>query len=115
MIDLGPLFNGTAQRDDALKRVEDHASEAWKGEADFAVLRLAATGRPFTADDVWRGIPAGFTTHEPRAMGAILRGCARDGIIEALQEWKLSTRPECHRRPVRVWRGTNTEVFFHKA
>ena len=97
---------GDALRDEAIDRVEQHAAPEFLDVAYTAVRRLAATRATFTTDDVWRLIeeadPAP-ATHEPRAMGAVMRFAKRDGYVVPLDEWTLSTRPECHRRPVRVW------------
>lgn len=88
---------------DAIDLVDEHADETWKTEANRLMFRFAAGARPFTADDLWAELQrSGVTTHEPRALGAVFRRAARDGIITPIG-YKASTRPECHGRPVRVW------------
>jgi len=97
---------GEAARDKAIDRVEAAAPEAWKSTARDIVRRLATTGDRFTADDVWAALKeAGAgSPPEPRALGAIVREFVRARLI-APAGWELSSRPECHRRPVRVWEG----------
>lgn len=102
-----PLFDkreGTRQREDAIKRVERHAVTDWKAAADIAVTACAKRLDYFTTDDVVMEMPAdGPATHEPRALGAVMRKSAADGIIAATESWRLSKIPSCHRRPKRVW------------
>lgn len=95
--------------EEALFRVEAHADIDWKQSAELAVANAARRGL-FTTDDVWAVLDAGTaSTHEPRALGAIMRRMAKDGFITATDEWRVSSRPECHGRHVRVWRGLTTE------
>jgi hypothetical protein len=89
--------------DDAIKQVELHADGVWLAEADAAVDVLAAAGINFTTDDVWQKLTA--TTHEPRAMGAVMLRAVRDGLIESTGQWSESTRRVAHNRPLRVWVG----------
>jgi len=44
-------------------------------------------------------------THEPRAMGAVMRSLARARVIEATDRTVESVRKANHRRPVRVWKS----------
>jgi len=100
------LYQGKLQRDKALERVERNAEEAWKESAREAVERLAAIRDEFTTDAVWTMVDRmGLKTHEPRAMGAIMRRAASEGICEATDRTRRSVRPECHCRPIRVWRS----------
>lgn len=66
---------------DALRRVEEHADDDWKGAAAVALQQLAATGREFTSDDVRDAIPDHITTHEMRALGPVMKAGIRDGLI----------------------------------
>jgi hypothetical protein len=43
--------------------------------------------------------------HEPRALGALMREAARNGLIEATDRVRPSERPQCHMNPKRVWRS----------
>ena len=89
-----------------LDDVRERANAAWKAAAKAAILQLAATGEPFTADDVWELIePIGVTTHEPNAMGAVFNAAARDGVITSDGMYRPSCRRKAHRRMVRVWRA----------
>jgi len=92
--------------DDLLDDVREKADRAWKLAAAEAIRQLVAAGDPFTADDVWAMIePLGVCTHEPRAMGAVFKAAARDGIITSDGMHRTSCRRENHRRLVRVWRA----------
>lgn len=96
---------GQLSLDQALATVADHADHRWTVAARRAVAHVAASGRPFTTDDVWAelGADAGVSTHERRALGAVMRWAVKRGICEPTDDYRPSTRPECHKRPVRVW------------
>lgn len=85
----------------ALDLVEANAPADWKNAATAVLARLAATGEPFTTDDVWAALPR---PPEPRALGALIRSAAIAGKIRRVG-WRISERPECHRRPVAMWTG----------
>lgn len=77
----------------------------WYNQAEIAVLRLIRRGTYFTTDDVWEWLrESGSTTPEPRALGSVIQQFARDRRIVATGMYRKSTRPECHRRPLAVWK-----------
>ena len=99
---------GMTLRDAAIDRVEEHADQEWRDAATLAVEACALTRRHFTSDHVWQHMVEAdvtATTHEPRAMGAIMRAASNAGWCERTDVTKNSTRPQCHRRPLRVWRS----------
>ena len=90
-------------KDEALARVEDHATEEEKRRLRDAVHKTAHDYPDgFTADDVWEYL-TGWSPREPRLLGAVLRREAR-GLGLAPQGWIKSERARCHGRPVQVWR-----------
>ena len=91
----------TVALEDALARVEAGAPQTWRTAAEAVLAGLAATGKPFTTDEVWAMLPQ---PPEPRAIGALMRHAARAGKIRRIG-WRESLRPECHRRPVAMWTG----------
>lgn len=98
---------GRQLRDAAIAQVDEHANPTWKEWALDAVQRVCEEGKPFTTDDVWlelSGTESQVRTHEPRAMGAVMQRAAKLGWVEPMNEWRQSTRPECHANPKRVWR-----------
>ena len=97
-------------RDRAIAQVDEHANSDWKAKAADVVARVARSQGHLTTDDVWaRLIHVDAETHEPRALGAIMRAAATHGIIVATDSYVQSTRVACHRRPLRVWRSL---VFY---
>jgi hypothetical protein len=81
-----------------------HADEVWLKTARRVVWWLIQDGQPFTTDECWARLAAlDVSTHEPRALGAVLRAAARAGLIRASGEYRKTTRPEAHSRPVPVW------------
>lgn len=88
----------------ALDKVEANADPAWLGVAKRVVWQLVREGEPFTTDDCWVRLSAlGVTTHEPRALGAVIRAAARAGFIRSTGEYRKTSRPEAHSRPIPVW------------
>ena len=109
-MDQPTLFDALAAikaRDQAIAQVERNADPMWKHNAWTVILMFARSGEPFTTDDVWEYMHQNGmeTPREPRAMGAVIANACRDRIIESTGRYVQSQRPECHRRPVRVWRG----------
>lgn len=95
-------MNGAQEAlEEALCRVEANAPADWKNSAEALLSALAASGIPFTADDIWKTLPQ---PPEPRALGAIIRAAARDGRIRRMG-FMQSVRACCHQRLVAVWVG----------
>lgn len=89
---------------DGMARSEDHAAPDWSAEVDQAVLRAAKRSLLFTTDDVWGElILTEATTHDPRAMGPAMRRACAAGWCSPTDDYRQSTRPACHQRPLRVW------------
>jgi len=92
-----------AAREASIAQVDAAASPDWKTAAIGAVAHLARSQDTFTTDDVWKLAPC--TTHEPRAMGAVMRHAAGLGMCVATERYEQSERVACHRRPLRVWQS----------
>lgn len=91
---------------DYLIQVESHADEDWKEETLKIVEQLALERETFTTDDVWEMLSElDVSTHEPRAMGAIMTIAKKMRLISPTTHHILSTRPSCHSRPIRVWKS----------
>lgn len=106
--DEPPARKGERLRDEAITRAREHAPDEWYSLAWDAVRIVARAADEWTTDEVWalldeRGAPA---PPEPRAMGAIMRDVKRRGLATPTDRTRLSTRPDCHRRPIRVWRSS---------
>lgn len=95
---------GQMNLDAALERVEAHADAEWK-QAALEAVRLCARQMPeFTTDQIWKVLDrTDYGTHEPRAMGAIMRQAVGLGWVKPTNQYRTSDRPECHKRPVKVW------------
>lgn len=91
---------GRQGRDVGVSRVEASNVE-WSEAARRAIRTLAATGRPFTAEDV-----VGIVGHpeSPNAIGAAMLKAARIGLIYK-SGMVAASRETSHARPLQVWRG----------
>jgi hypothetical protein len=99
---------GDAKRDEAMARVERNAAERWKTAA-YAVGKVCARFRPsFTSEDVLIALEAeGFTTHENRALGPVMRHLVTDGMIAKYDpdQFEKCKRPSRNSGVTRRWRS----------
>lgn len=94
-----------AAREEAINRVEAHANTEWKDVAYLTAIRVAQQKRFFTSEEVWDALSGDVRTHEPRAMGAVMRRLRKERIVEPTDQFVTSTSPLGHGRPSRVWRS----------
>ena len=102
------MLSATEERDAALARVDAAAAQEWKRLANLAVHALAASAKPFTTDEVWE-LLAGYpdaSTHEPRALGAVMAAHCRRGLIRKTGRQVPTKRAASHARPLSEWVGT---------
>jgi hypothetical protein len=87
----------------ALEKAERHANQVWLHAARQVVWQLIKAGEPFTTDDCWAHLDTlGVATHEPRALGVVMRAAAKAGLIRKAG-YRNTTRPEAHSRPIPLW------------
>jgi hypothetical protein len=78
----------------------------WRGRALDAIRDLAATGVPFTADDVIAvtGLPD-VGSNRNNAVGSVFTTAARRGWIVKTGHYRASRRVLSHARVIAVWVG----------
>ena len=92
--------------EEALVRVDHAANDFWKETTLSIIKQLAEDMESFTTDDVWSVLDTlDVSTPEPRALGALMRRAVSYGYVEPTSTFILSTRPICHRRPIKVWKS----------
>lgn len=96
------LEDGRRARDVGQQIATYSTDVAWVLAADAAIERLAATGDPFTADEVRAmvGPPVGSAS----AMGPRFTAAAAAGIIRKIG-YRQSSSPTRHAGILAVWRG----------
>lgn len=95
-----------AERDNAIQQVERNADPDWKEMAYITGYSVARRNSEFLSEDVWQALlDQGVHTHEPRAMGAVMRRLHADKVIEPTDRFVKSPSPLGHGRPSRVWRS----------
>ena len=99
---MATLFDAEEARDEAIARVERGAGD-WVERARDTVMLVALARFDFTTDEVWDALGED-RPEEPRALGAVMKGMAREGRVRATGEYRKSRRVDCHARPVAVWR-----------
>ncbi len=103
---------GAARRDDGIHRAGSNADEAWKDAAYRIVSELARSHKAFTSDEVWQQLSkAGYSTPEPRAMGAVMLAAAKAGLIVKSRSYIPTNRTAANRRPVAIWLS---KTFTHQ-
>lgn len=93
---------------EAIERAGTNANPTWREAAEAAVYRVCKRHEFFVSEDVWQELGAGeqtASTHEPRALGAVMRQAARLGYCVATERWQKTQRVAAHRRPQQVWRS----------
>ncbi len=93
---------GSAARDSAIAVAAD-ADPDWIRRARTVIAELARTRPTVTADDVWAEIDQPVS--DPRALGAVFTWAGDAGYLARTTMTVPSTRPEAHRRPIRVWQS----------
>lgn len=70
-------------------------------QLDNLIAQHAASGKPFSSNDLRKHIPEGV---RPNAIGGRFAQARRRGLIRPV-DWVASTDPGTHSHPVRVWQG----------
>lgn len=100
------LFDAMAAKEEAMRRVDEHADDDWKAAAAMAALEAAQSLPELTSDDVIERIPDSFRTHELRALGPVMMRAAKWGwIVKADRAGRNSRRSSLHASPRTVWRS----------
>jgi hypothetical protein len=78
----------------------------WGRDAEAAIRQLAASGVPFTADDLIRlvGLPS-WGVNRNNAVGALFTSAAKRGLIVRTGHYRKSRRALSHGRMIAVWVG----------
>ena len=105
-----PLFSeGLAEqkKQEALAQVESNANPEWVQAARAAVKRVAENKPYFTSDDVWIELEQNstITTHNPAAMGAVMKFVQSSKLGEATGKHKPSIRTKTHKRQLMIWKS----------
>jgi hypothetical protein len=108
MIEQPTLFDGHVLKALGMEAAE-LGSAAWAAQARAAIKHLAQQPVTFTSEDVIDlvGLPwpdAGANRNN--AVGAIMSGAARAGVIYKTGTYVETRRPSSHARIVAVWKGT---------
>lgn len=92
--------------DDAIAQVRQNARSEWGAKALVVVKQLCKEHASFTTDMVWAELDkTGWKSHEPRALGAIMRQASSNDWCRSTGQFTISQRPACHRRPITIWQS----------
>lgn len=91
---------------EAIASAGKHADDRWWHEALDGVRQVAIQRSQFTADDVCAWLERrGVSTHDLRALGAVMRGAASAGWCHTTDNFVRSKRASRHNAPIRVWQS----------
>lgn len=106
MNDLFSLAAARIARDQALVQVDESADQAWKRVALEKVQEVARNHHVLTVDQVQELLKGEeVSTHEGRAMGAVIMQARRNGWIESTGTTVQSKQKHCHANPRTLWRS----------
>lgn len=94
------MFDGEAARDKAIENL-DAAYDEWV-DSVMNIIESIPIHQTFTTDYLWENVET--IPNEPRAMGAAMARAGRQALASPTGRYVKSRRPECHARPVMVWR-----------
>lgn len=94
---------------EALMKADENARAEYKAKFYSALIELAVSGEPFTSEDIIEmiGLPrTQIQANRNNAVGALMNGAARRGLIRKTGMRVLSTRPRSHGAELAEWVGT---------
>jgi hypothetical protein len=105
--DEAAFMTADALKREAMNRVAQNAPVDWLSAAKHAGVLVAKRRIEFTTDPIWRilELQAVAAPHEPRAMGPVMDALMRAGVCMKTGRVVPSSRPECHRRPITVYKS----------
>lgn len=101
-------MTGEQLRDAGMAKADAAQPEAWRASVDAVIDTLAASGQPFTADDV-SALTGDSPTGSRGAAGARFQYAARRGVIRRVG-YVPSRRPSVHAHPVALWVGADAQA-----
>jgi hypothetical protein len=102
----GQTEERTKSKAEGMDRAERNADPLWKAAALQVVHDICSECPTFTADDVLERLESlEVETHDNRALGAVMRSCARLGLCQLTDRVQPSRIKIRHCRPVAVWRS----------
>lgn len=97
---------GAQLRDEAIQQAEEHAKQQWLDACREVLDKFIASGQEFTSEDVREYVSSayGYTTHENRAIGGLVKRAAGAGRIVRVR-YGQSLNPSRHTGITSVWRA----------
>lgn len=100
---------GKRRKEEGMAVAKEHAELTWKEAFYEVATTFAASGHPFTSEDVIErvGLPTGDVgLHRNNAVGAMMNALARRGIIVKTGRHVPSKRAVSHGAELTEWIGT---------
>lgn len=82
-----------------------NSTSEYKAAAKARLTHLIQNYNKFTSDDIINDLNRIGIVGNHAALGAMIKGAERAGLITSTGEYKESSRPERHRAPIRVWKS----------
>jgi hypothetical protein len=97
-----------AETKEAIQKAKDHANALWMDTAYSVGVMHARRFPKFSSADIDIAMQhdfPGVSTHEKRAMGAVIRRLMRERVVEKTTEIVQDPRRNCHNQNKRVLRS----------
>ena len=104
----GPPTAGDQARDEAVKKVDEHADDYYKACAWASLERHARVNLEFISDEARVRMEAEYPdaeTHDARVWGPLMKRAQSEGIVEPTDRFEKTPRASNHSAPKRVWRS----------
>jgi len=82
-----------------------HSTTEYKRAASERLTWLIQNADEFTSDDIVNHLNKIGIVGNHASLGAMIKGAERAGLISATGKFIESCRPECHKRPIRIWKS----------
>ena len=106
-LNLFDYDSGRHARNAAIGQVEKNARNEWLETAKDAVYKTARDKPEFIVDEIWKKMPveAEVTTHDKRAMGAVVNWAVKEKYITGTGRYMPSGRITSHSVPRQIWKS----------
>ena len=99
------IFEAERRATEGMEASYKNSDSQWREAVEDQLREVLATKETFTSEDIIGPVEErGVFTKTNSALGAIIRGAQRAGVIEPTGQYTMSVRPSRHRAPLRVWR-----------
>lgn len=99
---------------DGMEAAYRHSTTEYKRAARERLTWLIQHYNTFTSDDIVNHLNRIGVVGNHSALGALIKGASRAGLITATGEFRESNRRERHKQTVRIWKSNIVKERYEK-